>query len=107
MNSSVAINCQNYVILDFEDNYIYTDNSENYKTDSKEYYIGCFIDLERYAYEITISNLNLIGGNTYGIYVAGCSYILFRNIHISIAKGEYGSSFIGIRAQSFEMQSLM
>ena len=101
MNSSVAINCQNYVILDFEDNYIYTDNSENYKTDSKEYYIGCFIDLERYAYEITISNLNLIGGNTYGIYVAGCSYILFRNIHISIAKGEYGSSFIGIRAQSF------
>ena len=101
MNSSLSINCKSYVILDFENNYIYIDNSDKYVNSSgKEYNIGCFIDIERYIRYITICNLNLMGKHTYGIFVAGSSFILFQNIHITIAQGENYSSSIGIRAQS-------
>ena len=47
MNTSVAVKCSINLILDFEDNYIYIDNSEVYVKDSKKYDIGCFIDMER------------------------------------------------------------
>ena len=101
MNSSLSINCKSYVILDFENNYIYIDNSDKYINNSgKEYNIGCFIDIERSTKYITICNLTLIGKQSYGIFVAGSSFILFQNFHITIAQGEYCSSGIGIRVQS-------
>ena len=100
MNLSVAINCKSYVILDFENNIIYIDNSENYKSEGKEYKIISFIDMERGINHTTICNLNLIGIHTFGIFVAGSSDLFFQNINISIAKGEKYSGFIGIRVQS-------
>ena len=101
MSTSLAINCKSYVILDFENNYIYIDNSDKFVNSSgKEYKIDCFIDIERNIRFSTICNLNLMGKHTYGIFVAGSSFILFQNIHITIAQGEYYSCSIGIRAQS-------
>ena len=100
MYKSVAINMKSYLILDFENNYIYSDNSENYVTSSQTYKIDCFIDAERGINNSTICNLNLMGNNTYGIFVAAGYNILFQNINIMIAQGENSSSGIGIRAQS-------
>ena len=100
MNSSVAINCKSYVILDFENNYIYIDNSEKYINDTKEYSILCFIDMERGVKYVTICNINLMGQHTYGVFAAQSYYILFQNFNILIAQGEHSSGSIGIRAQS-------
>ncbi len=48
MSTSLAINCKSYVILDFENNYIYIDNSDKFVNRSvKEYKIDCFFDIER------------------------------------------------------------
>ena len=100
MNNSVAIKCKSDVILDFNNNYIYIDNSEDYIKDSNKYDIGCFIDMERGVKNVTICNLNLMGQNTYGIFVAQSSNILFQNINITLAQGDNYSCSIGIRAQS-------
>ena len=100
MNNSVAINLKEYLILDFENNYIYSDNSEDYVNSSKTYKIACFIDGERGINNCTICNLNLMGNNTYGVFIAQGNNILFQNINIMIAQGENRSSGIGIRAQS-------
>ena len=100
MNTSVAIKCSSYVILDFEENYIYIDNTEKLKKDSKEYGLDCLIDMERGIKYSTICNLNLFGMQTYGIFVAGSSFILFKNIKMLIAQGENRSVSIGIRVQS-------
>ncbi len=100
MNYSVSIRCVSYVILDFEDNYIYINNSEKLKTNSGEYGLECFIDMERGVYKSTVCNLKLIGKLTYGTFIAGSSFILFKNYHILIAKGETNSSYIGMRIQS-------
>ena len=82
MNNSVAINLKEYLILDFENNYIYSDYSENYITSSKTYKIDCFIDGERGINNCTICNLNLMGNNTYGIFIAQGNNILFQNIKL-------------------------
>ena len=100
MNTSVAIKFGSYIILDFEDNYIYIDNSEKLIKNEKEYGLNCFIDIERGIKYSTICNLNLFGMQTYGIFMAGSSYILFKNIKMSIAQGENRSVSIGIRVQS-------
>ena len=100
MNTSVAINLKSNLILDFENNYIYSDDSENYVTSNKTYKLQCFIDAERGISNTTICNLNLMGSNSYGIFVSQVRDILFKNINIMIAKGEKNSSGIGIRAQS-------
>ena len=100
MGNSVAIKCSSYVILDFEENYIYIDNTEKLKKGSKEYGLDCLIDIERGVKYTTICNLNLFGMQTYGIFVAGSSFILFKNIKVSIAQGENRSVSIGIRVQS-------
>lgn len=70
MSSSVAIILRSYVILDFENNYFYIDNSENYVADSKTYDIGCFIDMEKGVNHSTICNLILLGSSFYGIFAA-------------------------------------
>lgn len=54
MSSSVAIILRSYVILYFENNYFYIDNSENYVEDSNTYDIGYFIDMERGVNHSTI-----------------------------------------------------
>jgi len=100
MGTSVAIKCSSYVILDFEDNYIYIDNTEKLKKNSKEYGLDCLIDMERGVKNTTICNLNLLGMATYGIFVAQSYFILFKNIKMSIAQGENKSVSIGIRVQS-------
>ena len=46
MNGSVSISCLSNVILDFGDNIIYIDYTEEYIDDSK-YKIEAFIDIER------------------------------------------------------------
>ena len=58
------------------------------------------MDIERWTSNITIFNLTLIGGFGYTAFLGASSYILFKNVHTTIAKGEYGSAYIGIRAQS-------
>ena len=100
MNASVAIKCSSYVILDFEENYIYIENTEKLKKGSKECGLDCLIDIERGIKYTTICNLNLFGMQTYGIFVAGSSFIFFKNIKIFIAQGENRSVSIGIRVQS-------
>ena len=101
MYGSVAIICQSYCILDFEDNIIYVDYSEKYTNqEGKEFSIGCFINFERNIQYASVCNLNLIGIHDYCIYVAGSSYLLFQNINVSLAQGEKKSGFIGIRVQS-------
>jgi len=100
MNNSVAIKPSSYTILDFQNNYIYIDNSESFVSSSKTFNINTLIDMERGAKYITISNCTIIGQTTYGIFLAQSSYILFKNIHFKIAKGENSSAWIGIRAQS-------
>ena len=103
MKSSISINCKSYVIIDFEDNYIYIDNSQPYTKDSGEKYsIQCFIDIEKYLHDITICNLNLMGMHTYGIFLSGSYDVLFKNINITVAQGENYSSSIGMRIQSQE-----
>ena len=100
MSKSVAIKCISNIILDFNNNFIYIDNSEDYVNESNNYNIGCFIDMERGVKNVTICNLNLMGENIYGIFVAQSSNILFQNINITLAQGDNYSSSIGIRAQS-------
>lgn len=102
MYRTLAIKCSDYVILDFEDNYIYMDNSETYTSDSINYKIGTFIDMERGAKFITICNLILMGNVTYGFFLAQAREILFQNITMTIAKGEHSTISIGIRPQSQE-----
>ena len=101
MMNSVAINVKSYVILDFENNYIFVDNSQTFKNDAgTEYNIHCFIDMERGITNSTICNINLMGEHTYGAFLAQCFFILFKNFNIQIAKGQSHSAGIGIRAQS-------
>ena len=101
MVNSVAINVKSFTILDFENNYIFTDYSQTFKNDSgTEYNIHCFIDMERGINNVTISNINLMGENQYGAFLAQSYDILFKNFNIQIAKGQNRSSGIGIRAQS-------
>ena len=85
MANSVAISCKSLVILDFENNYFYIDNSEDYVTSSNRYNIKCFIDMERGVNNTTICNLILMGSCTYGIFVAQGREILFQNIKMTIA----------------------
>ena len=100
MVNSVAINVKSFVILDFQDNYIYVDNSQSFTKDGTTYNINCFIDMERGINNSTICNINLMGTLTYGAFLAKCYFILFKNFNIQIAKGESHSAGIGIRAQS-------
>ena len=102
MANSVAISCKSLVILDFENNYFYIDNSEDYVTSSNKYNIKCFIDMERGVNNTTICNLILMGSCTYGIFVAQGREILFQNIKMTIAKRDKMCVSIGIRAQSQE-----
>ena len=99
MNGSVSISCPSNVILDFGDNIIYIDYTEEYIDDSK-YKIEAFIDIERSVNNTTICNLTIIGIHCYGIFVAGCWNLLFQNINIALAKGERKSGYIGFRIQS-------
>ncbi|MBO6243273.1 MAG: leucine-rich repeat domain-containing protein, partial [Clostridia bacterium] len=98
--NSVAINPPSYTILDFQNNYIYIDSSESFVSSSTTYNIGTLFDIERGKTQITISNVTLIGNTSYGAFLAQASFILFKNFHIQIAKGEHSSCYIGIRAQS-------
>ena len=98
--TSVSILPSSYTILDFQDNYIYVDRSEPFTSGTTTYNIGVVIDMERGIKYVTISNLTIIGRYSYGIFLAQCSEIYFKNIHITIAQGEFESSYIGIRAQS-------
>jgi hypothetical protein len=101
MVNSVAINVKSFVILDFENNYIFVDNSQTFKNDAgTEYNINCFIDMERGINNSTICNINLMGEHTYGAFLAQCYFILFKNFNIQIAKGQSRAAGIGIRAQS-------
>ena len=101
MLNSVAINVKSYVILDFEENYIFVDNSQTFKNDAgTEYNINCFIDMERGINNSTICNINLMGEHVYGAFLAQSYFILFKNFNIQIAKGQSHSAGIGIRAQS-------
>ena len=101
MLSSVAINVKSFVILDFENNYIFVDDSQTFKNDAgTEYNINCFIDMERGINNSTICNINLMGIHVYGAFLAQSYFILFKNFNIQIAKGQSRSSGIGIRAQS-------
>lgn len=61
MNNSVAIKPSSYTILDFQNNYIYIDNSESFVSSSKTFNINTLIDMERGAKYITISNCTIIG----------------------------------------------
>ena len=99
MNGSVSISCPSNVILDFGDNIIYIDYTEEYIDDSK-YKIEAFIDIERSVNNTTVCNLTIIGIHCYGIFVAGCWNLLFQNINIALAKGERKSGYIGFRIQS-------
>ena len=100
MSSSVAINVQNFVILDFENNYIFVDNSQTFTDGGTTYNINCFIDMERGLNNSTICNINLMGECFYGAFLAQSYNILFKNFNIQIAKGQSSSVGIGIRAQS-------
>ena len=101
MANSVAINFKSYTILDFENNYIFVDNSKTFKNDAgTECNINCFIDMERGVTNATICNINLMGIHIYGAFLAQCSFILYKNFNVQIAKGQSRSSGIGIRAQS-------
>ena len=100
MYNSVSIQPSSYTILDFQNNYIYIDSSESFTTSNINYNIRSFINMERGVKYVTICNLITLGKTTYGIFLAQSSYILFKNIHMQIAQGEYKSCGIGIRAQS-------
>ena len=100
MSSSVAIIMQSFVILDFENNYIFIDNSQTFTDGGTTYNINCFIDMERGVNNSTICNINLIGQCSYGAFLAQSYNILFKNFNIQIAKGQSSSVGIGIRAQS-------
>ena len=101
MANSVAINVKSFVILDFEDNYIFVDNSQTFTNDAgTTYNINCFIDMERGINNSTICNINLMGEHVYGAFLAQSYFILFKNFNIQIAKGQSRSAGIGIRAQS-------
>ena len=101
MAGSVAIKPASYTILDFQNNYIYIDQSESFETSSNSTVnIYTLFDIERGGTQITLSNVTLIGMTSYGAFLAQASYILFKNFHIQIAKGEHASCYIGIRAQS-------
>ena len=46
MFNSVAINVKSFTILDFQNNYIFVDNTQTFKIDAgTEYNINCFIDM--------------------------------------------------------------
>ena len=101
MFNSVAINVKSFTILDFQNNYIFVDNTQTFKNDAgTEYNINCFIDMERGINNSTISNINIMGECVYGAFLAQCYDILFKNFNIQIAKGQHRSCGIGIRAQS-------
>ena len=101
MLNSVALNVKSFVILDFEENYIFIDNSQTFTNDAGTVYnINCFIDMERGINNSTICNINLMGECTYGAFLAQSYDILFKNFNIQIAKGQNRSAGIGIRAQS-------
>ena len=99
MYNAVAIKPKNYTILDFQNNIIYVDTSETFFDSNIEYNIHSFIDMERSVNHVTICNLILLGKPDYGIFMAQSFYILLRNIHIQVAKGENKSCFMGMRAQ--------
>ena len=97
--NSVSMQPSSYTILDFQDNYIYVDKSESFIS-TYTYNINAVINMERGVKYVTICNLTLIGRYTYGIFLAQASNIYMKNIHITIAQGEFESCYIGIRAQS-------
>ena len=97
MFNSVAINVKSFTILDFQNNYIFVDNTQTFKNDAgTEYNINCFIDMERGINNSTISNINIMGECIYGAFLAQCYDILFKNFNIQIAKGQHRSCGIGI-----------
>ena len=99
-NTSVSIQPNNYTILDFQNNYIYIDTSETFTANSKTFNIKSLINMERGINNVTICNGYILGSCGYGIFMANCYDILIKNFHFQIAKGEYKSCFLGIRAQS-------
>ena len=99
MNGSASISCPNYVILNFRDNIIYIDYTEESIDDSyTKYKIQSFIDKKEVLIILLYSNLTIICIHCYAIFVAGFWNLLFQNIiNIALVKGERKSGFIGFR----------